>query len=45
MQHGHPTGEWTSLMKLAVEKLSTDDIIDIVAYLSFRRVVAAPAPR
>jgi hypothetical protein len=25
--------------------LSSDDIINIVAYLSSRRVVAAPAPR
>ena len=45
MQHGYRKGEWTSLMKPAVEKLSTGDIIDIVAYLSSRRVVAAPAPR
>ena len=34
-----------SLMKPAVEQLSTGDIIDIVAYLSSRRVVGAPAPR
>jgi len=45
MQHGYRKGVWTSLMKPAVEKLSTDDIIDIVAYLSSRKVVAAPAPR
>jgi cytochrome c553 len=45
MQHGYRKGVWTSLMKPAVEKLSADDIIDIVAYLSSRKVVAAPAPR
>ena len=45
MQHGYRKGVWTSLMKPAVEKLSTDDIIDIVAYLSSRKVVAAPPPR
>jgi cytochrome c553 len=45
MQHGYRKGVWTSLMTPAVEKLSSDDIINIVAYLSSRRVVAAPAPR
>jgi cytochrome c553 len=32
MQNGFRKGEWTSLMKPVVEKLSDDDIIAITAY-------------
>jgi cytochrome c553 len=36
MQNGFRTGEWTSLMKPVVEKLSADDMINIAAYLASR---------
>jgi hypothetical protein len=32
-------------MKEAVAKLSVNDMVDIVAYLSSRKVVNAPAPK
>ena len=45
MQQGHRAGVWTNLMKSSVEKLSVDDMLNIAAYLSSRKVVDAPAPR
>ena len=41
MQNGFRTDEWTDLMKPVVRKLTTDDMIDIAAYLSARKVGAA----
>ena len=36
MQHGFRKGPWTPLMQKAVEKLTDDDIIAIVAYITSR---------
>lgn len=41
MQNGFRTDEWTDLMKPVVEKLTVDDMIDIAAYLSSRKVGTA----
>ena len=40
MQNGSRNGVWTDLMKPVVEKLTVEDMIDIVAYLSSRKVGA-----
>jgi cytochrome c553 len=40
MQSGNRHGEWTALMKPVVEKLTSDDMIDIAAYLASRPVGA-----
>jgi cytochrome c553 len=45
MQQGTRTGVWTNLMKTSVEKLTVDDMLNVAAYLSSRKVVNAPAPR
>jgi len=45
MQHGFRNGEWTSLMKPVVTKLSGDDMLTIAAYLaSLKGTSAASAP-
>jgi cytochrome c553 len=36
MQHNDRNGEWTSLMKAAVERLSEDDMLNIAAYVASR---------
>ena len=41
MQNGFRTDVWTDLMKPVVQKLTVDDMIDIAAYLSSRKVGAA----
>jgi len=41
MQNGYRTDVWVDLMKPVVEKLTIDDMIDIAAYLSSRRVGSA----
>jgi cytochrome c553 len=38
MQVGARNGEWTPLMKPVVEKLTNEDLVDIVAYVSSRPV-------
>jgi cytochrome c553 len=43
MQNGFRTGVWTELMKPVVAKLTPDDMIAILAYVSSRPVAAAPA--
>jgi cytochrome c553 len=40
MQNGSRNGTWTSLMKPVVEKLTIEDMIEITAYLSSRKVGA-----
>ena len=41
MQHGTRKGPWSGLMQRAVEKLTTEDIVAICAYISSRPVTAA----
>jgi len=41
LQHGTRKGPWSGLMQRAVEKLTSEDILDICAYLSSRPVPAA----
>jgi cytochrome c553 len=36
MQHNDRRGEWTTLMKAAVERLGADDMLNIAAYVSSR---------
>ena len=43
MQNGFRIGLWTTLMKPVVSKLTPDDMIDIVAYVSSRPVAPASA--
>ena len=38
MQNGTRTGTWTEMMKPVVEKLTVDDMIDMAAYLSSRKI-------
>jgi len=38
MQAGARNGEWTQLMKPVVAKLTNDDLVNIVAYVSSRPV-------
>jgi cytochrome c553 len=38
MQNGARTGGWTEMMKPVVEELTIDDMIDMAAYLSSRKV-------
>jgi len=38
MQNGTRTGTWTEMMKPVVEKLTIDDMIDMAAYLSSRKI-------
>lgn len=42
MQAGARNGEWTQLMKPVVAKLTNEDLVNIVAYVSSRPVNAAP---
>jgi len=42
MQVGARNGEWTQLMKPVVAKLTSEDLVSIVAYVSSRPVNAAP---
>jgi cytochrome c553 len=42
MQAGTRNGEWTQLMKPVVAKLTSEDLVNIVAYVSSRPVNAAP---
>ena len=42
MQAGARNGEWTQLMKPVVAKLTSEDLVNIVAYVSSRPVGAAP---
>jgi cytochrome c553 len=41
MQAGTRKGEWTQLMKPVVAKLTNDDLVNIVAYVSSRPVNGA----
>jgi cytochrome c553 len=41
MQAGTRNGEWTQLMKPVVAKLTSEDIVNIVAYVSSRPVTSA----
>jgi cytochrome c553 len=43
MQNGFRNGVWTDLMKPVVAKLSNDDIVDIVAYVTSRPAGSAPS--
>jgi cytochrome c553 len=43
LQRGTRKGPWSGLMQRAVEKLSSEDILDICAYISSRPVPAAKA--
>jgi cytochrome c553 len=45
MQMGARNGEWTQLMKPVVAKLTSEDLVNIVAYVSSRPVGAANATR
>jgi cytochrome c553 len=42
MQAGTRNGEWTQLMKPVVAKLTSEDLVNIVAYVSSRPVTSAP---
>jgi cytochrome c553 len=42
MQAGTRNGEWTQLMKPVVAKLTDEDLVDIVAYVSSRPVTGSP---
>jgi cytochrome c553 len=42
MQAGTRSGEWTQLMKPVVAKLTSEDLVNIVAYVSSRPVNGAP---
>ena len=42
MQAGTRNGEWTQLMKPVVAKLTSEDLVNIVAYVSSRPVNAVP---
>ena len=41
IQNGARTGTWTDMMKPVVEKLTIDDMINMAAYLSSRKIGAA----
>ena len=45
MQAGARSGEWSALMKSAVEKLTDEDFVSIAAYVSSRRVRSGPSIR
>jgi cytochrome c553 len=42
MQAGTRNGEWTQLMKPVVAKLTSEDLVNIVAYVSSRPVTGSP---
>lgn len=44
IQHGARKGPWSGLMQRAVERLTSEDIVDICAYISSRPLPAAAMP-